>query len=154
MSPIRIASPLLGMMLCWPGSCAAYQINSVSVNPATPSSSAPVALEIDMMTPNMMAFLSAPTIVQVSGNDIHVNVFVDCGMLTALGSLTETVDLGVLKHGVYNYSVLMTPAIDAGWGRDQRFVTGSFAVMPEPHTASLALLAAAGVLWRRQRRVR
>ena len=107
-----------------------------------------------MNTPNSAPRLTEPAFVERIGDQIRVELSVDDGMLTAIGHLQETIDLGVLPHGNYDYSVQMFYPYPVYWGEDKRMVMGSFMVAPEPGAAALAAISALGVLtrWSRRRR--
>ncbi len=108
-------------------SATAYSIDGVSVLPeGTITPESPVTMEVLITTPGTPAFLTQPTNVVVTTNEIFVDLYADSGMLTALDTLTETVALGTFDPGTYVYTVTLHPAVDVGWGT--RIVTGSFNV--------------------------
>jgi hypothetical protein len=81
-----------------------------------------------------------------------VDVFLDSGFLTALGSISETVPLGNLAVGTYDYTMTLHPSMDIPFGRDMRVVNGAFTVVPEPSALLLAIGLAMTLMVRRARR--
>lgn len=148
----RVFCVAMAIALMPAGAAQAYLINSVSVLPPTPTTATPVSLDVFMTTPGTPAFLFAPTTTSLNGNSFSVGVFLDSGPLTALDTLTETVPLGTLPAGAYNYTVTLHPAMDVPFGRDMRVVMGAFTVVPEPSALVLGLVAATTSLMVRRRR--
>src|SRR4030095_13562018 len=57
------------------------------------------------------------------------------GILTAIGSLRETVNLGSFPIGTYQYEVVLHPAYEANWGT--RTNRGAFTVVEDVPTVKL-----------------
>ena len=130
---------VVALVLFVSNSACAFLIDDVTVSPVAPNTTTPVSLFVSMTTPSAPPFLFSPTITQVNGSSITVDLFVDSGALTVLSPFFEDVDLGLLSAGTYGYTVRLNPADDIPFGRDMRVVSGEFRVIPEP--TSLALLA-------------
>lgn len=124
----RLLAALVVLTLSTPA--AAFSIEGVTVfPPGTITPQDQVSLEIVIITPSMPASLFLPTQVEISSNEISIDVFADAGLWTALDYLVETVDLGMLQPGTYAYTVVLHPAFPVGWGT--RVVEGSFRVVCE-----------------------
>ena len=109
-------------------SATAFSIDSVTVLPSgTITADDPVTLEVRITTPSAPASLYKPTELVVIGNEIFVDIFPDAGPLLVLDSLLETVALGTFQPGTYEYTVVLTPAFEVGWGT--RTLAGSFSVV-------------------------
>jgi len=121
--------------------CCAYLIDSAALFPVSPTTTTPISLNVSMTTPGIPAFLAAPSTTQFNGNLISINVYPDSGALTAIGSLSEAVPFGLLSSGTYNYEVTLIPPTDIPFGRNMRFASGTFIVVPEPATIAVLLLA-------------
>ena len=101
------------------------------------------------LVPNTPAWLNQYTEVIVAGYEISVDIFPNSGHMHAIDSLLESVDLGTLQPGQYEYVVTLYPWDGKGGGTQS--VTESFSVVPEP--ATLLLLAAGMLLATRRRRL-
>lgn len=109
-------------------SAAAFSIDSVTVLPSgTITPDDPVTLEVRITTPSTPASLYQPAEVVVIGNEIFVDIFPDAGPALALDSLLETVVLGTFQPGTYEYTVVLNPAFEVGWGT--RTISGSFSIV-------------------------
>src|SRR5688572_1037186 len=88
----------------------AFTIRSVTFSPADV---VPVGTRLDMIvdivTPSQGTWLYAPTVVSSNSNGIRVDIYPTSGMLTAIGALRETVDLGTPAPGVHQYEVVIHP---------------------------------------------
>ena len=107
-----------------------------------------VSLEMEISTSSSPASLFQPTEWTLNGNEVSVDVFVESGTFTALDGLTETVDLGVLPVGMYDFTVnTHAPTASCSVG------TGSFEVVPEPSCAAIgSVLFACAIPFLRRRR--
>ncbi len=106
-----------------------YSIEEVTVLPAGEiTSNDPVTLEVFIVTPHHPAYVYQPTEVVVTGTDITVDIFVDSGPLTALSSITVTVDLGTFQPGTYEYAIYSYPEESDWKGK----AVGSLSVVQGP----------------------
>lgn len=81
-------------------------IERVIVRPTgTITSDDSVSLEIRIGTPTSSAHLGQPTEVVVLGYGILVDLYADGGLLDSPDSMVETVELGTLNPGTYQYEV-------------------------------------------------
>ncbi len=127
----------------------ATPVEVVTISPAQPDTTTPVSLLVTFFTPTSPPFLFAPTVVEIDGFSIDVELFIDSGVLQAVAHRTEQVDLGILPAGVYDFSVRFTHQFSPP---DQLLVTGSFQVIPEPAPAALALVGLLMLAGARRRR--
>jgi hypothetical protein len=138
-------------VLLLPHTADAFLIESVTVDPMAPIlPSDPVSLDVRITTPSSPPMLTQPTELSIVGNSVEATIYVDSGPLTVLDSFTETLDLEQLPVGTYDYTVLLVPVMDIPFGRDQRLVTGEFAVVPEPTSLAMLVLLAGGIVGGRQ----
>ena len=131
----------------------AFGIVEVAVSPEQPDVTTLVSLSVLFQTPSSPPFLFAPTVVEIDGFSIDVELFVDAGVLQAIAFAWATVEVGILPAGFYDYSVRLNPASDVPFGRDQRLFAGTFQVVPEPAPLALALVALVALAAARRRRV-
>src|SRR5258706_7590123 len=114
----------------------AFSIRAVTVSPGQyVAPFVQVQLIVDIVTPGMPEFLYAPTQVSSNANGIHVDIYPSSGILTAIGSLRETVTLGTFPVGTYPYEVEIHPAYEVNWGT--RIMSGGFAVIQPVPTVSI-----------------
>lgn len=134
----RVALIVAGLaLLVFPASSLnAGWIDRVTVLPScaiTPADQ--VTLEVFVITGNSSAFSYQPTEVALIGNQVFVDMFVDSGMLTEVDSLLETVNLGRLEPGAYEYTVVVHyPNADPG---NLSTTTGNFTVARRPCVAAV-----------------
>ena len=113
-----------------------FSIQAVTVSPGQyVAPFVQVQLIVDIVTPSMPEFLYAPTQVSSNANGIHVDIYPNSGMITAIGSLRETVTLGTFPVGTYPYEVEIHPAFTVNWGT--RTMSGAFAVIQPVPTVSI-----------------
>jgi Calx-beta domain/Bacterial Ig domain len=115
---------------------SAFSITAVTPSPG--SYVAPfveVQLIVDIATPGQPAFLYAASQVTTNDTGIHVDIYPDSGMLTAIGSIRETVTLGTFPVGTHPYEVVIHPRQAVNWGT--RTNTGGFAVVQDVPTVTL-----------------
>ena len=113
-----------------------FSIQSVTLSPG--NYVAPwfdVQVTVDIITPSQPAFLYAQTQVSSNSDGIHIDIYPDSGMLTAIGSLRETVNLGSFPIGTYRYEVVLHPAYEVNWGT--RTANGAFTVVEDVPTVKL-----------------
>ncbi len=118
----------------------AFAISDVALFPEQPDATSFVSLSVSFVTSSSSPFLFAPTVVEIDGFSIDVELFAGAGLLQVPGSAVVLVELGVLPPGPYDFVVRLTPEFDATVGRDHRLFTGSFQVVPEPAPLALALV--------------
>ena len=128
----------------------AFGIVEVAVSPEQPDVTTLVSLSVLFQTPSSPPFLFAPTVVEIDGFSIDVELFVDAGVLQAIAFAWATVEVGILPAGFYDYSVRLNPASDLPF--DQRLFAGSFQVIPEPASLALALIGLLVLAAARRRR--
>src|SRR5688572_12211529 len=88
----------------------AFSISAVTLSPSNvvpPMTE--LRMTIDIITPSQAAWLYAPTQISSNASGLRVDVFPTSGALTAIGSLRETVTLGVFPVGTHNYEVVIHP---------------------------------------------
>ena len=114
--------------LAMPGDGWAYSITGVVLSPKSPvPSGSNIVMTVSIVTPGTPAWLHQPTQVTVDGNQIGVDLYPSSGLLTAIGSLSTNVEIGVLPDGNYQYEVRLHPGQPpANWG--QRTNRGTFTV--------------------------
>jgi hypothetical protein len=117
----------------------AFSITSVTFSPGdvVPPGTA-VEMTVNIVTPSQSEWLYAPTQVSSNANSIRVDVFPTSGMLTAIGFLQETIALGPLAPGRYEYEVVIHPNFEVHWGT--RTNRGVFIVQREVLPGQLALV--------------
>src|SRR4029453_14162252 len=71
-----------------------------------------------------------------NSDGIHVDIYPSSGMLTAIGSLRESVNLGSFPIGTYQYEVVLHPAYEVNWGT--RTNRGAFTVVEDVPTLKLS----------------
>jgi hypothetical protein len=118
--------------LCAVASFTANVVHGFSISAVTlsPSNVVPPMTElnmtIDITTPSQGTWLYAPTQISSNTTGLRVDVYPTSGPLTAIGSLRETVSLGVFSPGTHNYEVVIHPNFQVNWGT--RTNRGSFTV--------------------------
>lgn len=134
-----------------PASALTVWINAVDVLPTPPIRSLDdVSLEIALGSATIDLYLVSPTVVDIFGNSISVDVYADvtCKGIcpTVVDNLTEIVPLGTFSPGTYDFSVTSYHV-----GGDT-VVNGSFTVVPEPSTALLLRFGLVALAAGRRRR--
>ena len=126
--------------------CNAFSIEVVTVSPAGPiTPSDTVSLVVGITTPSQDAFLYAPTVFDQTGNVFTADIFIDDGrILPATDFLEETISLGVLPAGDYDFVVRLTAAYFVNFG--VREVSGSFTVVPLPASVIFLFTGVASLL--------
>lgn len=125
----RLALVPLAVLILLPGEACAFSIESVTLTPPSPiPAGTEIHLTVNITTPSAPAWLYQATELSRSGNQIGVDIYPTSGMLTVLDSLSETISLGNLPGGVYNYEVRLHPDFNVSWGT--RTNRGSFLVLP------------------------
>ena len=116
-------------LMVLPGQVCAFSIANVSLTPPSPiPAGTEIHMTVNIVTPSAPAWLYQATQLSRNGNQIGVDIYPTSGMLTVLDSISETVSLGVLPAGVYDYEVRLHPDFQAGWGT--RTNRGYFLVSP------------------------
>ncbi len=138
---------LMALLAAHPVGASSFA-DDVAVSPEQPDIETPVSLLVTFVTSTTPPFLFAPTVVEIDGFSIDVELFIDSGVLQAIASRTEEVELGILPAGVFDFSVRLTPRSDP-----PRVLTGSFQVVPEPAPLALAVVALVVLAAGRRRRV-
>jgi hypothetical protein len=130
----RVARTLLSLSIVAPFTANVAHGFSISAVTLSPSNVVPPMTElrmtIDITTPSQGTWLYAPTQISSNATGLRVDVYPTSGMLTAIGSLRETVTLGVFSPGTHNYEVVIHPNFQVNWGT--RTNRGSFTVTGEP----------------------
>jgi len=112
-----------------PGTAGAFSIDNVTLAPASPvPAGTEIRMTVNITTPSAPAWLYQTTQLSWNGNQMGVDIYPTSGMLMVLGSLSETVSLGILPAGAYGYEVRLHPDFQVNWGT--RTNRGSFEVSP------------------------
>jgi hypothetical protein len=129
----------------------AADIVSVTVQPPAPIyESDPVTLDVLIQSDYSSLYLLQPTQWYMNGQTIYVDIWAEAGMLLVPSSGVESVSIGMLSAGIYQYSVLQNGPTSTIISYP---VTGSFEVLvPEPATG-LAVGIGGLLLLRRRRHV-
>jgi hypothetical protein len=116
----------------------AFSIKSVTFSPAdvVPAGTR-LDMIVDIVTPSQGTWLYAPTAVSSNSNGIRVDIYPTSGMLTAIGVIRETVDLGTPPPGLHQYEVVIHPNFTVNWG--VRTNQGTFIVQKEVLHGQLVL---------------
>ena len=109
-----------------------FSISAVSISPSNVvPAMTELRMTIDIVTPSQGTWLYAPTQISSNAGGLRVDVFPTSGLLTAIGSLRETVTLGVFPAGTHDYEVVIHPNFQVNWGT--RTNRGSFTVTDDSH---------------------
>lgn len=122
---------VLAFLFVAPGTVSAFSIAGVTLTPTNPiPSSSNIVMTVDILTPGAPAWLDQATQMTQRGNEIGVDLYPTCGMLTVIGRLSTNVNIGVLPDGQYEYEVRLHPPSGqpANWG--VRTNRGTFMVLP------------------------
>lgn len=95
-----------------------------------------VSLDVRLVSGNSPIGLIQPTQVQVTGNEIFVDLFAGSGFLRVPATEREIVPLGTFGRGTYFYEVTQNSP-----GIFQSPTSGAFHVVPEPSTVALIVVA-------------
>src|SRR4051812_16020528 len=136
MKTFRLLASLFAAATLTANVASGFSIASVSLSPGNYVAPwYPVQMTVNITTPSMPAFLYAPTQVTSNSSGIHIDIFPESGVMTAIGSLRETVQLGSFPIGTYQYEVVLHPGHEVNWGT--RTNRGGFTVVGDKPTVRL-----------------
>src|SRR5689334_11404388 len=104
---LRVATTLAAFVLI-ENVATAFSIDSVTLSPG--NYVAPwfeVQMTVDISTPGTPAFLYQATQVSSNGTGLHVDIYPDSGVQTAIGYIRTQVSLGTFQPGTYPYQVVL-----------------------------------------------
>src|SRR4051812_3570738 len=119
---------------------SAFSITSVTLSPG--NYVAPwfdVQMTVDISTPGTPAFLYQGTQVTSNSTGLHVDIYPDSGVMTAIGNIRAQVNLGAFPPGTYPYEVVLHPGHVANWG--VRTNNGAFTVVDDVPTVKLTTVS-------------
>jgi hypothetical protein len=128
--PRFLALAFVSVLLQFAYAALAFSIESVVVQPKAPITSFDdVFLTVTILTPQSAAFLAKTNDVVIDRDEVAIVLHPDCGLLTTVGGLTESVPLGRLRVGTYRYTIVLAPVPPgAEWGT--KLAQGTFTVLP------------------------
>src|ERR1051325_10113931 len=113
-----------------------FSINSVTLSPGNYVAPwFPVQMTVDISTPSSPAFLYQATEVTSNATGLHIDIYPDSGLATAIGNLREQITLGTFPPGTYPYEVVLHPRQSVNWGT--RTNNGAFTAVQDVPTVKL-----------------
>jgi len=133
---LLLVATILAAFVLLENLASAFSIDSVTLSPG--NYVAPwfeVQMTVDISTPGTPALLYQATQVTSNATGLHVDIYPDSGVQTAIGYIRTQVSLGTFQPGTYPYQVVLHPGHEVNWGT--RTNDGAFTVVGDVPTVKL-----------------